>query len=217
MQVNDNMYTPLRLDAVRFVGARHTRSSFLASICDPYLASATPRPLSEKERADPASARDPNTTTLGNLLGITRSLTHQLSRFDLFSEIQPTLEESASVLAHPNDVDIVFRVREAGRYYLKTSTDVGNGEGSANVTARIRNAFGGAEFIEGNVSYGTRTRSAFRVRLDTPVRASPDTHADVSVFGAERDLSHYASCKERLSGTQLRLRVGLFIHISRSF
>lgn len=32
-------------------------------------------------------------------------------------------------------------------------------------TAKIRNAFGGAETIEGNVSFGTRTKSAFQVRL----------------------------------------------------
>lgn len=31
-------------------------------------------------------------------------------------------------------------------------------------TAKIRNAFGGAETVEGNVSFGTRTKSAFQVR-----------------------------------------------------
>lgn len=36
-----------------------------------------------------------------------------------------------SLLAESGDVDLVLRVRERGRLMLKTSTDVGNGEGTA--------------------------------------------------------------------------------------
>lgn len=29
------------------------------------------------------------------------------------------------------DVDVIFKTREKGRYFIKTSTEMGNGEGNA--------------------------------------------------------------------------------------
>jgi len=34
-------------------------------------------------------------------------------------------------MANTGDVDVVFRTREKGRYFLKTTTEMGNGEGNA--------------------------------------------------------------------------------------
>ncbi|KAL7342275.1 DEAD/DEAH box helicase domain protein [Rhodotorula toruloides] len=145
--------------------------------------------------------------TLRSLLQATRDLTATLEKFDIYRGIEASLERSDSVLSEKEDVDIVLRVREAPKYFLRTSTDVGDGEGNASATAKIRNAFGGAETIEGNVSFGTRTKSAFQqVKLDTPVNSSTTTHADLSVFSAQRDLNFYASCHEATKGAMARLR-----------
>ncbi|EGU11144.1 DEAD/DEAH box helicase domain protein [Rhodotorula toruloides ATCC 204091] len=144
--------------------------------------------------------------TLRSLLHATRDLTATLEKFDIYRGIEASLERSDSVLSEKEDVDIVLRVREAPKYFLRTSTDVGDGEGNASATAKIRNAFGGAETIEGNVSFGTRTKSAFQVKLNTPVNSSTTTHADLSIFSAQRDLNFYASCHEATKGAMARLR-----------
>ncbi|KWU44573.1 DEAD/DEAH box helicase domain protein [Rhodotorula sp. JG-1b] len=144
--------------------------------------------------------------TLRSLLKATRQLTETLESFDIYRGIDATLERSDSAFAEREDVDIVLRVKEAPKYFLRTATDVGDGEGTATGTAKIRNAFGGAEVIEGNVSFGTRTKSAFQLRLDTPVNSSTTTHADFSIFSAQRDLNFYASCNEATKGAMARLR-----------
>lgn len=41
------------------------------------------------------------------------------------------LERSREALAAPNDVDVIFTTKERGKYFLKTSTEVGNNEGNA--------------------------------------------------------------------------------------
>lgn len=46
-----------------------------------------------------------------------------------------------------------------------------------------------------------------QVKLDTPVNSSTTTHADLSVFSAQRDLDFYASCHEATKGAMARLRV----------
>ncbi|GAA6064252.1 hypothetical protein JCM10212_006401 [Sporobolomyces blumeae] len=203
--INDNLDAPLRLNSIRFLGATSTRPSFLSRIVAPYLA-PLPNPsfLSQSFPAPPP----PSQQTLRSLLRTTREVTETLEKFDMFrpGSIEPTLVKSDSVLAHPDEVDLVFNVKEQSKYFLRTATDVGDGEGNATGTAKIRNAFGGGETLEGNVSFGTRTKSAFQVKFDTPVNASPTTRFDFSVFSAQRDLNYFASCNESTKGLMARLR-----------
>ncbi|BGP34898.1 hypothetical protein JCM10296v2_006722 [Rhodotorula toruloides] len=205
--VNDNLDAPLRLNAIRILGAPSTRPSFLSRIFAPYLAPLPPPSfLAATFSPDSSAHAPPSKQTLRSLLQATRNLTSTLEKFDIYRGIEASLERSDSVLSEKEDVDIVLRVREAPKYFLRTSTDVGDGEGNASATAKIRNAFGGAETIEGNVSFGTRTKSAFQVKLDTPVKSSTTTHADLSIFSAQRDLNFYASCHEATKGAMARLR-----------
>ncbi|TKA50944.1 hypothetical protein B0A53_05725 [Rhodotorula sp. CCFEE 5036] len=210
--VNDNLDAPLRLNAIRILGAHSTRPAFLSRIFAPYL-SPLPPPSFLSSSFDSVAASSsaskpapPSQQTLRSLLKATRQLTETLESFDIYRGIDATLERSDSAFAEREDVDIVLRVKEAPKYFLRTATDVGDGEGTATGTAKIRNAFGGAEVIEGNVSFGTRTKSAFQLRLDTPVNSSTTTHADFSIFSAQRDLNFYASCNEATKGAMARLR-----------
>ncbi|GAA5899537.1 hypothetical protein JCM8208_000585 [Rhodotorula glutinis] len=203
--VHDNLDTPLRLNAIRIFGAKSTRPSFLSRIFAPYL-SPLPPPSFLAATFSPDAPAPPSQHTLRSLLQATRDLSSTLDKFDLYRGVEATIERSDSVLSEREDVDIVLRVQEAPKYFLRTATDVGDGEGNATGTAKIRNAFGGAETVEGNVSFGTRTKSAFQLRLDTPVNSSTTTHADLSIFSAQRDLGFYASCHEATKGTMARLR-----------
>ena len=49
---------------------------------------------------------------------------------DNFHAVLPRLETSRDPLATDEDVDLVFQTRQKGRYFLKTSTEVGAQEGS---------------------------------------------------------------------------------------
>ncbi|CAI4211708.1 unnamed protein product [Parascedosporium putredinis] len=74
----------------------------------------------------------------------------------------------------PTDVNVDLRVRELGRFKLKTGTDVGDGESSAYGSLLWRNIFGGAEMLSLNASTGTRTRSAYSATFSVPVLSNPD-------------------------------------------
>ena len=71
------------------------------------------------------------TETLRDVLRKTRNLTDRLERFDIFSEVEAGLDGSTSALADNEDVDLVVKIKEASKYYIRTATDVGDGEGSA--------------------------------------------------------------------------------------
>ena len=69
--------------------------------------------------------------SLRTLLHRTNSLSQALAKLDIFTHVDALVESSDHVLASPDQVDIVLGVREAPRYFLRTSTDIGDGEGSA--------------------------------------------------------------------------------------
>jgi outer membrane protein insertion porin family len=188
-QVSENAETPLRISAIRVLGANSTRPSFLAHLCSPYLSSD-------------------DTTTLADVLERTRALSNRLASFDIFSSLSASIEKSPSIFASDQDVDVVLNVQEKSRFFVRTATDVGNGEGNATGTARVRNAFGGAETLEANVAFGTKTKSSFQIKIESPIPTmpSPDTKIDLTAFAADRDLTHFASCRERTQGAAARMR-----------
>ncbi|KAK4686090.1 hypothetical protein P7C73_g4041, partial [Tremellales sp. Uapishka_1] len=74
-----------------------------------------------------------------------------------------------------------------------------------NVTARIRNALGGGESLEGNASIGTKTKSAYQATISTPLFGSPLLAFSLSAFSLDRDNSAFASHRERTQGGRARL------------
>ncbi|KZT68930.1 hypothetical protein DAEQUDRAFT_711147 [Daedalea quercina L-15889] len=209
--VNDNLNTPLRLAAIRVEGAVRTRQSFLSALVTPFL----PRPVSPSFGA---SSEPPS--TLGDALHTARHLGSLLQETDIFQSVEARLEGSRDFLARPGDVDLVFRTRERGRFYLNTSTQVGNNEGGASATCRVRNAFGSAELFQANLAFATTTRVAFSASLSAPLlpylpyapspSPNPDlsTRGEISVFGHERDNTTFASSFEGVRGLRAAVRTG---------
>ncbi|TIA97853.1 hypothetical protein E3P96_03298 [Wallemia ichthyophaga] len=190
--VADSRDSPARLSAVRVNGST-LRSSFLAAVFRPYL--------------NDAGADGVHNSTLADVLRKSRDVHHTLTAFDHFAGIEMALESAQSVLAQHGDVDLAMGVRERGKLWAKSSTDVGSGEGSANVSVRVRNLLGGLENLEGQASWGTRTTSAFHLAYTSPVpeficTPSPNTQLNAQVFQAERDHSAYAGVKEGTVGAR---------------
>ena len=99
---------------MRVRGATRTRESFLGSIIDPFL-----------------RRQDEETATLESVLRRTKEIKSKLEETDLFSQVQVIIDRNRDALARPDDVDVVFLMKERGRYFLNTSTQVGNNEGGA--------------------------------------------------------------------------------------
>ncbi|OSD07820.1 hypothetical protein PYCCODRAFT_1358249 [Trametes coccinea BRFM310] len=193
--VNENLSTPLHIASVRVRGAVRTRDSFLASIINPVLQSP-----------------DEKGATLESVLRKTKTIKSLLEETDLFNNVEAIIDRSRDFLAHPEDVDVVFLTREKGRYFLNTSTQVGNNEGGASATARVRNAFGGAETFEANVAFATKTRMSFNASLSAPLSSDLKTRGELALFGMERDNSSFASSYEGIRGLRAVLRRGALTH-----
>ncbi|KAF8264104.1 surface antigen-domain-containing protein [Lactarius quietus] len=129
--------------------------------------------------------------TFDSVLRTTRDIGHYLVQSDIFKSVHARIEPSAQPAAKPGDVDVIFTAPERSRFFLKTSTEVGNSEGTAEV-------FGGAETFEANISFGTKTRRSFHAALTAPITHTLDTHGELSIFAHDRDNTSYMSATETL-------------------
>ncbi|KAJ7512571.1 surface antigen-domain-containing protein [Mycena galericulata] len=188
--INSNLFTPSQISAIRVEGAPHTRPSFLRFIIDPLI----PPPSAQND--------------LQTALQTSRRISNVLQRADIFHSVDVKLERATNPLASPHDVDLVFATREKGRFYAKSSTEVGNNEGSASIVARVRNVFGGAETFEANLALGTTTRRSFNATFTAPLTSNLNTWGETQLFGLERDHSSFASCSEGLRGAKALVRTG---------
>ncbi|PWN25680.1 hypothetical protein BDZ90DRAFT_281493 [Jaminaea rosea] len=205
-------HPPLRLSSIRLIGTTHVRPSFLSHLCAPYI--SQPTALQRLLGVGPSSSSSSHPlpapgerTTLRELLALSARLAEQLDRLDLFRGVDVTLLPSASADSphSKEETDIVIQLAEAPRFWLKSSSDVGNGEGSVSLQGRVRNLFGGGEKLEGSYEVGTRTRSALNATLSAPVAGSADHVARLGVYSCERDKSWYASHEESSAGLRVSI------------
>ncbi|TKY89245.1 hypothetical protein EX895_001776 [Sporisorium graminicola] len=204
----------LRLNAIRIAGAgRALRPGYLASLCRPYMdpslsdQNANASILTSLYYGSRTSHVLPGQpTTLPSILALTSSLAGDLDKLDVFRNIEASLAPSIFPGASEEDVDVILACgKPKGRVFLKSSTDVGNGEGSASVQGRIRNVFGGAETLQGSATFGTRTKQAFNLEFGGPLAGNPDLEYKLAAFSHDRDYSAFASLSESVQGLRASL------------
>jgi outer membrane protein insertion porin family len=216
IQQGDEMgaaFVPLRLSSIRIEGAQAMRPSFLSRICRPYVDTSL-RPPSTLNRWLYGHRLDQvlpgQQTSLPGLLGVLASIGTDVGSLEAIADVSASLEPSrmddrSTLETQQQDVDVVLRCKMRPRLFIKSSTDVGNGEGNAAIQAQLRNVFGGAETADFQATVGTRTRRAFNGSLSWPVFAMPEHRMTLSAYAQDRDLSSFASATEGAQGIRLAL------------
>lgn len=86
-----------------------------------------------------------------------------------------------------------------------SGTWAGSNDGSVYFNMLLRNMFGGAESLNANASFGTRTRSAYSADFSTPVLGNPDLRFELGGLQSATAKA-WASHDERLRGSSARLK-----------
>ncbi|ORY04504.1 hypothetical protein K493DRAFT_404657 [Basidiobolus meristosporus CBS 931.73] len=144
--------------------------------------------------------------TLGEIISNTRVAGSRLQRLGIFKDVDITFDAAKDPFAPRDSIDILVNVEERSRFWAKTGTEIGDGEGNMNSSVNFRNAFGAGETFEANASFGTRTSSAFQVSLSKPLNANPDAVVDVTAYQQSRNNKLYSSHEELTRGGLLRFR-----------
>lgn len=89
---------------------------------------------------------------------------------------------------HTADVVPVFNIVPQKRFYAKTGTNIGNGEGDGYVQLQWKNVWGGAETVVLDAVSGTKTPSLYLASLAMPAAGDPRVWWDTLVYTNTRKL-----------------------------
>lgn len=182
----------MQINSVRVLGDTRTRPTFLNWIMKPHFGRVTE-----------------DVSTVEDVLSVTKHIANALLETDMYASVVPGIERAQDVLANPNEVDLVLYTRPRGRYFLRTSSELGNQEGSVAVQARARNFLGVADTLNVAISQGIKTRLAGNISLSAPVAPDLKPRAELSLFGFQKDLTASSSCIEGVRGLRASLKVRL--------
>ncbi|KAI9092890.1 surface antigen-domain-containing protein [Phlyctochytrium arcticum] len=200
----------LRVNSIRIEGIDYTRRSIVENLVKPVLASQN----------------------LGDIISESREACHRLNRLGVFKDVRVTLDTPQDTYGTEGElVDVVVNVKEGPRLYARTGADVSNYDTSTNITARISNAFGGGETIEGHASYAVQPNvslsesatpfasesgSYLQLLVSKPIlpkpsfrrpnRADPDACIQLAAFNTNRNMLLYMSHEEAEKGATLRYK-----------
>lgn len=156
--LESNATLPCTINQVRVIGAHHTR---------PYFLSRALSHLLEQDKH----------YTLTELVRDVNIGSERLHRFGIFHEpISMFIDKPDQIDGEttPTDVNVFLSVTEKNRILFQSGTEVGNAEGNAYANAQFGNIFGGAEALNLNATFGTRTKSSYQVTAQTPILANPN-------------------------------------------
>ena len=208
-QVDTNQTLPVTISTVNVLGASRTRRDFLGHIFNPLLSANCDTPYTLAEALTAVSARANQLRKFGKIdldAEHSRSVANEVDIFhdpvSVYFDRPTSTNVSPSALA---DLAVYISVREKSRVLLKTGTDLGNTEGSAYGSLLCRNVLGGAESLNVNASLGTRTRSAYSVGFNTPIRSDPDLRWEIGGL-ASSTRKGWSSHEEASKGWNTNLR-----------
>ncbi|KAI8451813.1 surface antigen-domain-containing protein [Phakopsora pachyrhizi] len=194
-------YDSFDLSSIRVIGSKSTRPELLKRIFeDSGLLSASDCQHGQRR--------------LSEILRSTDGLYRTLSGLGIFSHLQISLDSpprsSSQRLrgqssSDTTQIEAIIRLVERSRFFLKTSTDIGNGEGALTGLARMTNLYGNGEILEASLGLGSRTTSNFQLRTQVPILAARASF-ELAGYACERDLTGFASCDESLRGISTKLK-----------
>ncbi|KAI9319661.1 surface antigen-domain-containing protein [Dichotomocladium elegans] len=175
------------VNAVFLLGTHATRPGFLENITTPVL----------------------NAKTIAEVVNRSQTVAEQLQRLDIFDHVQVVLDRATDMdpLAAPGSINVLYRIKEKSRLFIKTGTEIGNNEGNMSGSMTYRNLFGGAEMLEASASFGTRNSSAFMFSLSKPMNGSPDAKLDIHAHSVVQNNRLASSYEESAKGLGVRYKV----------
>jgi len=184
LSINHAMFSTVK--SVKVLGSPNSRTGFLKDVVKPALV------MEDSSR-------------LKDSLDRLAAAADRLAKFGIYDAVTLEVDEATNVDADRVDLHGTIRLKEKSRLWARTGTDFGNQEGSAYLSANVRNVFGGAETLEGNMSFGTRTKTSYDVKFRTPILADPDTIVELLAYNLTRTNS-YASHDELAQGLTGKLQ-----------
>lgn len=169
----DNSTIPVKIKNVQITNGEHFRDSFLLYQLQPLL---------EKELY-----------TLSDFFTSLDGAYRLLVKHDILENCLISLHQLPKPIWNkscPATIDMVpvFNILPQKRFYAKTGTNIGNGEGDGYIQFQFKNIFGGAENLMFDAITGTKTPSSYLLNYSQPLFNEANYTLDTQMYLNTRKL-----------------------------
>ncbi|CAN3373517.1 hypothetical protein DIURU_001496 [Diutina rugosa] len=168
--ISDNATTPVFVRNVQITNGQAYRSSFLQSQFNQFT---NKQPL-----------------TLAELM---RGLDRTCRQFQKLGMVDQCVVQLHQVNGRQLSVVPVFNTVPIKRFFAKTGTNIGNGEGDGYIQFQLRNLFGGGEHLAFDAVTGTKTNSSYLLNYRMPIANNGDHMFDISAYSNSRQHDWFGS------------------------
>ncbi|SGZ56675.1 CIC11C00000004139 [Sungouiella intermedia] len=164
---SDNSTLPVKIKNVQVTNAENFRDSFLLHQLQPLLSK--------------------DLYTLADFFSNLDVVHRSLVKHDILENCVISLHQLPKNMwtnSSPATVDMVpvFNILPQKRFYAKTGTNIGNGEGDGYIQFQLKNLFGGAESLVFDAVTGTKTPSSYLLNYSQPVFDDANYLLDTQVY-----------------------------------
>jgi outer membrane protein insertion porin family len=163
-----NATRPINVRNIVVEGTEQFRDSFITAQIKPLLESKNFNDLLKS-----VDSVNLNFQKLGVLQNPLQIQLHSLPNYKTFGSL---------------DIQPMLKLTPAKKFFAKTGTNIGNGEGDGYMTFQWRNIFGGGESLMLDATTGTRTKSSYLLNYSTPLFNNAGWKVDTSVFSNSRKI-----------------------------
>ncbi|ODV60850.1 SAM complex subunit SAM50 ASCRUDRAFT_76213 [Ascoidea rubescens DSM 1968] len=103
----------------------------------------------------------------------------------------------------PNDtlnIVPVFKIIPSNRFFAKTGTTIGDGEGNGYINFQFKNIFKGCENLSFDATAGTRTKSSYLINFNTPILNKINFKSENLFFSNQRTIDWCSNHLQSLKG-----------------
>lgn len=170
---SDNSTIPVKIKNVQVTNAGHFRDSFLLHQLQPLLSK--------------------DLLTLAEFFSGLDAVHRSLVKHDILENCLISLHQLPKNMwtkSSPATIDMVpvFNILPQKRFYAKTGTNIGNGEGDGYIQFQLKNMFGGAENLVFDAVTGTKTPSSYLLNYSQPVYNDAEYLLDTQLYINTRKL-----------------------------
>lgn len=169
----DNSTTPVKIKNVQVTNAGSFRDSFILHQLQPLLGK--------------------NLFTLSEFLTSVDDVYRLLVKHDILENCLISFHQLPKqnwIKSNPATIDMVpvFNIVPQKRFFAKTGTNIGNGEGDGYIQFQFKNIFGGAENVTFDAVTGTKTPSSYLLNYSQPLFNDANYTLDTQMYINTRKL-----------------------------
>ncbi|CAH2353669.1 sorting assembly machinery 50 kDa subunit [[Candida] railenensis] len=198
-----NATKPIKIGPIQVINSQGFRDSFIEAQIDPLTQTNLVTLGTFFSKLDQVSSNWKNSGAVENMF-IQLQDSKEIRRPQPFFRSGRQTGGDGTGRAGSTIISPIIHLAPVKRFYAKTGTNVGNGEGDGYIQFQLKNLFGGAENLTFDATTGTKTQSSYLLNYTQPIWNNTNLRMENVFYMNTRNLD-WLKCEATVRGHTIKV------------